>query len=486
MKNENGATPETDTRKTAFPYKMVSLMVVLTIFLCGEIAWHVWDSYREIRESHPRTLRIQQLQGVITHLDEVLTMSARMWAVTGEDRWELRYREHEMQLDAAIKEIRQLAPNSYATAAATRTDDANQVLVEMEHRAFSLGHQGKSHEAIALLLGKEYEQQKQIYAEGMQLVSAQLQQDASASYAQLRQETFSTTWLIGGVMALLFLLWSVALNMVRRHLGERKKAEAAFARASRELLAKEEENKTFLHGVSHDLRSPVTGILGFLAEFDYTREEVSQILLGPPSADSQKRCLNLVNDQMAEMIRFIRASTERLNHLLEALLRLSRTGKIESQPVAVDINPIIRRIVDSLQGTIDKTGTKIIAAELPAALGDPTTIEQIFANLIGNALKYLDPNRPSVIEIGCQVEQNKPSGNAGMHCYFVKDNGLGIPAHAMPKLFQVFQRFHPAVAPGEGVGLTIVRRAVERQGGKVWCESAEGAGSTFFVELPAT
>ena len=474
----------------AFPYKVVLTMVILTIVLCGEIAWYVWGSYREIKESQPRYLKIQQLNGTITYLDEVLSMSARLWAVTGEERWEKRYREHEPQLATAIAEVQRLASGSY-TGATAQTEVANLRLIEMNHHAFSLARQGRSSEAVTLLFSDGYEQQKQLYAEGMHRVAQGLGQEVAKFHAAQRRQVLEMSGIIFGVLILLVTVWGITLNRVRRYLQERKKIEVALIQTHRDLLAKEEESKTFLHGVSHDLRSPVTGIMGFLSELDYTRDDIRRALLEPPSAETQKKCLALVDDQMGEMIRFIRASAERLNNLLEALLRLSRTGKIESQPVAVDINPLLRRIVDTLQGTIEKSGAKVTAAQLPPALGDATMIEQIFANLIGNALKYLDPKRPGLIEVGHGPGPGDGSDAAGetpvtpgMNRYFVKDNGLGIPAHAMSKLFQVFQRFHPDVAGGEGVGLTIVRRAVERHGGKVWCESVEGVGSTFFVELP--
>lgn len=472
-----------------FPYKIIVTMVILTIILCGGIAWYVWGSYREVRDNQPRYLRIQELNGTITHLDEVLTMSVRLWAVTGEERWEQRYLKHEPQLTTAVQEVQRLAPSSYATASNT-IETATTELIQMNRRAFNLAHQGKSSEAVELLLGEEYEREKRQYSEGLQQMARDLQQEVAAFHTQQRNQVLQMSWIIIGILVLLLIVWGATLNMVRRYIDERKKSEAAFAKTNRELIAKEEESKTFLHGVSHDLRSPVTGILGFLSELDYTREEIRIVLLEPPSADTHARCLTLVDEQLGEMIRFIRSSAERLNHLLEALLRLSRTGKIESHPEAVEINPLIERILNTLQGTIAKSGATINAAELPPALGDPTMIEQIFANLIGNALKYLDPKRPGVITIGHgsvesgSVRQKDMALTPGMQLYFVKDNGLGIPAHAMPKLFQVFQRFHPGVAAGEGVGLTIVRRAVERHGGRVWCESVEGAGSVFFVELP--
>jgi signal transduction histidine kinase len=124
--------------------------------------------------------------------------------------------------------------------------------------------------------------------------------------------------------------------------------------------------------------------------------------------------------------------------------------------------------------------------ELPPAWGDPTAIEQVFGNLLGNAVSYLDPGRPGRIEIGAL---DAPAVRADactprMRIYYVKDNGLGIPEACMPKMFSAFQRLHGDRAKGDGIGLALVRRIIERHGGRAWVESVEGAGSTFFVMLP--
>ena len=121
---------------------------------------------------------------------------------------------------------------------------------------------------------------------------------------------------------------------------------------------------------------------------------------------------------------------------------------------------------------------------LPEACGDPTAIEQIFGNLLSNAVKYLDPARPGQIEIGdgASLPGETP---AGLQRYYVKDNGLGIPEAYHARVFAAFNRLHAAAAPGEGIGLALVRRMVERHGGSIWLESAPGVGTTFFVTLPA-
>src|SRR5439155_23861261 len=104
--------------------------------------------------------------------------------------------------------------------------------------------------------------------------------------------------------------------------------------------------------------------------------------------------------------------------------------------------------------------------------------------LIGNALQYLDPARPGRIEVGSTGNPD-PGQSADLQVYYVKDNGLGIPEAYHPRMFTAFNRLHADVVQGEGIGLALVRRMVERHGGKIWLESSAGIGTTFFVALPA-
>ena len=181
---------------------------------------------------------------------------------------------------------------------------------------------------------------------------------------------------------------------------------------------------------------------------------------------------------MAESVRFIQTAVSRSANIIEALLRLSRAGRVEYLWQRVNVDQVVHRVVDAIRGTSLQKGVRVTVGELPPAWGDPTAVEQIFGNLLSNALNYLDPGRPGQIEIG-----SRP-GEAGATTYWVKDNGLGIPEAYLGKLFVAFQRLHGNVAPGEGIGLALVRRVVERHSGRIWAESEEGAGTTFFLTLP--
>jgi signal transduction histidine kinase len=165
--------------------------------------------------------------------------------------------------------------------------------------------------------------------------------------------------------------------------------------------------------------------------------------------------------------------------LTDALLVLSRHGRQEFRKDPVDVGSVVRTTIDSLQQLVARSGAVVSVGPMPSALGDATAIGQVFSNLIDNSLKYLAPGRDGHIEVGGKLV-------AGMAHYFVRDNGSGIPRSAQHRLFQVFQRFHPELAAGDGMGLAIVKRSVERHGGRLWFESEEGCGTTFYVSLPAS
>jgi signal transduction histidine kinase len=162
-------------------------------------------------------------------------------------------------------------------------------------------------------------------------------------------------------------------------------------------------------------------------------------------------------------------------------LRLSRVGRVEYRRQKVDVQDIVQRVIDAMQGSIRTRRARVSVGELPAVWGDPTALEQVFANLVGNAVNYLDPAREGKIEIGTTPA---PLGVHSLRIFYVRDNGQGIPAVALPRLFNAFQRLHGNATAGEGIGLALVRRMVERHGGRVWAESQEGQGTTFYLSLP--
>jgi signal transduction histidine kinase len=267
----------------------------------------------------------------------------------------------------------------------------------------------------------------------------------------------------------------------RRIQAELAQRAELLAATNEELRQKTGEVETFVYSVSHDLRSPLVNLQGFSRELDESVHDLRRLFdgAGLPAATHDR--VVAIDRDMTESLRFIQTAVSRSGNIIDALLRLSRAGRIEYQWQTVDIASVVHRIVDAMRTTVEQKGAEVTVADLPPAWGDPTALDQVFANLIGNALNYLDPARPGKIAIGV-----RPAAAPGAPVtYWVRDNGLGIPESHQAKLFVAFQRLHGDVAPGEGIGLALTRRIVERHGGKIWVESREGVGSTFLLALPA-
>ncbi len=247
-----------------------------------------------------------------------------------------------------------------------------------------------------------------------------------------------------------------------------------------ELEQKSRENELFVYSVSHDLRSPLVNLQGFSRELEDVSHNLRDLLEDESIPESiQKRSRTLVDQDMRESLHFIQQAVSRMSAIIDALLRLSRAGRVEYRMQEVDVREVVARIADALKGSLNERKGQIEIAPLPSAWGDPTAFEQVFANLMTNAVHYLDPDRPGRIEVGSLGRQE------GKNLYFVRDNGLGIPEAYHEKIFAAFQRIHKDVARGEGIGLTLVKRVIDRLHGRLWVESREGEGSTFFVALPA-
>ncbi|RKP52162.1 sensor histidine kinase [Trinickia fusca] len=254
------------------------------------------------------------------------------------------------------------------------------------------------------------------------------------------------------------------------------------ARTNETLHQQTQENEMFIYSVSHDLRAPLVNLQGFSKELthacDDLRAAVRASALGPHERERVER---LMDEDIGEALRFLQSAVLRAAHIIDSLLRLSRVGRVEYRRQEVDVSVLVRHVLDAMQASIRACEADIVVHELPPVWGDPTALEQVFANLIGNAVNYLHPERAGRIEIGAMPA---PPGVHSLRIFYVKDNGLGIPTAAMPRLFNAFQRLHGNVAAGEGIGLALVRRMVERHGGRVWAESTEGEGTTFYLSLP--
>lgn len=202
----------------------ITLALLMSVAMTGTSAWNVWRIYQGLQTTVDRQFELQELSGQIIHLDEVLTMSARMAASTGNTRWEDRYNQYVPQLDEAIKAVLQGVPAAEQTAP-VQTDTANQKLIAMETQAFQLTRQGKAKAALTLLLGPEYEKQKTIYSTGIYGTLDTVKQNVETQLQGYRQNlAWSITFAV--LTALLLLLsWSVVLAAVRGYIRDRRQTQ---------------------------------------------------------------------------------------------------------------------------------------------------------------------------------------------------------------------------------------------------------------------
>jgi PAS domain S-box-containing protein len=244
---------------------------------------------------------------------------------------------------------------------------------------------------------------------------------------------------------------------------------------NRELEQKSAENESFVYSVSHDLRSPLVNLQGFSQELTLTSKALLDLLSreGVP-AEVRREAEALIDGELSESIGFIHNAVRHLSSIIDGLLRLSRIGRVDYEAKEVDMNALVADIVAAMHSQVLDARVKVTVHPLPRVRGDRNAIGQIFANIIGNALKSFEGDHRE-IDISASTEDPP--------VFAIRDNGVGIPMDYQPKIFQVFQHVHRTRTRGEGMGLAIVRRIVERHGGRIWFESSPGVGTAFFFTL---
>jgi signal transduction histidine kinase len=259
----------------------------------------------------------------------------------------------------------------------------------------------------------------------------------------------------------------------------REAVQKAREQLNKILEEKNEELQQVINVTSHDLRSPLVNIHGFSSMLENLVKEVAALSDSteiPPSVADKLR--PLVTKDIPEALNFILRGASKMDRLLQGLLQFNRLGRAPLVVKPLDMDSILSDIAVSMEFQIQKSMASLEVGSLPPCLGDESQINQVFTNLIDNALKYLDPERRGIIRVSGQVEN-------GQALYCVEDNGIGIDPSCFGKIFEMFHRLDPESAEGDGLGLTAVRRMLDRQNGSIWVESKTGEGSVFSVSLPS-
>lgn len=242
----------------------------------------------------------------------------------------------------------------------------------------------------------------------------------------------------------------------------------------------EDKNKnlqSFIYTSSHDLKSPLVNISGF-GKLLSTHLHQLQELVNTEQIQNRKRIEALLDEIFTEDLSFILQGADKMEILINGLLEVARVGSTPIKAVELDMNEVIDNILANTSYKIQELGARIEKENLPPCVGDPYQINQAFSNLIDNALKYANSSRPLQLKIFCRDRKEH-------NIYCIEDNGIGIHPDQHEKVFDVFYRLNSKEnIKGEGLGLTIVHRIIDRHNGTVWVESEPGRGSKFFIALP--
>lgn len=261
-------------------------------------------------------------------------------------------------------------------------------------------------------------------------------------------------------------------------ISSRKKAETERDRLMVELQKKNKELEGIVYVASHDLRSPLVNVQGFSRKLAKSCAELDGIISsGPLRSAARKNMESIIRENIPKSLGFITSSIEKMDVLLNGLLRLSRLGRAAVCFETLDMKPLMSKIVTSMTHQLELANGRIEIRRLDPCSGDSVQVSQVFSNLLDNAIKYHSPKRPLVISIYSEEFDDNVR-------YCVEDNGIGIPREQQEKIWEIFHRLNPGETQGEGLGLTMARRIVDRLEGAIWVESEPDVGSRFYVVLP--
>jgi len=299
-------------------------------------------------------------------------------------------------------------------------------------------------------------------------------------------------------------LAGLSIFLVRRSARARDQAEAQLRDSNlnlestvqertADLREANEEIQRFAYIVSHDLRSPLVNIMGFTSELEQLRGDIfkriatlgrsasSAPLVPDNASDDAEPVLEGSDKQLSEdfteALGFIKSSIAKMDRLITAILNLTREGRREFQPVPIETRELIEGIVSTVAHQAAEADAQIRIEPLPDIVSDRLALEQIFSNLIDNALKYLKPGVPGDITVRGRTK-------LGFAIFEISDNGRGIDPKDHQRIFELFRRAGSQDRPGQGIGLAHVRALVRRLGGTMSVASELHNGSTFTITLP--
>lgn len=473
---------------------LLALGFALLVLIAGTSVWLAAradaDSARAVQTLATKE-KLARLQGLIWQAES----NQQSFLLGGGSRYREAFRADARDVDAALSELEAaLAEGSdqgHQSALLRQLDaaiaDELSRLERSTARQEPSGREAQAPGIASVLAGSRTEEIRRLITELIQQEQRSLKSELGAS--RRTAQLFSRANLLGALLIVVLAATSIAT--VRRSIGRMMAAQKALqetnesleetvARRTAELREANEEIQNFAYVVSHDLRAPLVNIMGFTSELEAIRKDLfnrRSAGQGASGDDADLQPEDSVGRDFDEALHFIKSSISRMDRLIKAILKLTREGRREFRLEWIDMTELVSSIGDGLGYQAQLEGASITVHPLPPVLGDRLAMEQIFGNLLENALKYLREGTSGQISV---------SGRAAPaeHIYEVRDNGRGIDPKDLNRIFVIFRRSGPQDRPGEGIGLTHVRTLVRRLGGTITVRSEPGKGSTFAVTFP--
>lgn len=459
---------------------LVNVSTFLLIQRTAEINQKIDDSWQVRRLTRSVLLTVQEAE-----------TAQRGFLLTGQPGLIATHNDARRRNLQALNQLAAVEGRDAAAEASVQTlTTLSRAKFEEMGQTFEAVRQGRIGEAVSVVRsGRGQAIMDQINAE---IAVADRRQGESVA-ALTASSRSSAAWALGvnAMAGLLILLLALAIALlVRRYLVDMERAREALDRVNAgleqtvrtrtaALSRANEEVQRFAYIVSHDLRSPLVNVMGYTSELEQAGKTIDRAILQAESErEVDPEVVAAVREDMPEAIGFIRASTEKMDRLINAILKLSREGRRNLVSETLDMTAMVGRIADSVRHQVEAADAEVVVEPLPVIDNDRLSIEQIMGNLIDNAVKYLDPARPGRIVVS---GRDVPGGWVE---YAVVDNGRGIAERDRERIFELFRRAGRQDRPGEGLGLAFVRNSVRRLGGSIDVESELGKGSTFRLKFP--
>lgn len=430
-------------------YGIIILSALLVIIMLGSQTY----LYHYAQNKSHQIIALKELKQKILYYDEALTMSARVGAYNTNPKWEARYKKLEIQLDETLERVHELAPNVNAILGSEHTSKANEKLVEMEKRAFSLSRQGKNEEAVSVLFSPVYESYKEDYFNGMESLNKVLDAEAKV--------LFDSVFYIGigrnvAVVLILIAMIYLALIKIKTHKQVERLAEL---------------KSNFLDTMSHEIRTPMNGIIG-IAEI-LTKADIDK--------ENKKYAHAIYNSGRALM--------QILNDILDVSRLNNKKLKISNERFNLD--EVVKSVIDLERPLATEKGLDLFLRyqiEEKSFIGDPIRIQQILTNLVNNAIKFTETGMVMLdVNFATDFDHSTNQKSIQEVEFTVTDTGIGIPQEEQNNIFKNFSQVENSSmrrAGGFGLGLSITKNLVKLMGGTISVTSQLNKGSSFTITIP--